>query len=240
MKTISNPTYVLRTCDNDLQGYVEALDWDPECICGGGLHGLLMGKGSPHLLDWDDEAIWQVVEVQEDTVVWIDEDQVKFPYGNVIYSGNRKDATDLLISLGADPKDVPGSFQIGGDRSALYGGDFSTVQGGDFSTLYGGDSSTVHGGDYSTLTGWDFSTLTGGRGSTLTGRDWSNLTGGDGSILHSGYWSKFKAGKNSCFIGSYWENGRKRFITAYVGEDGIKADTWYLFENDAFTEVVNK
>ncbi|MBT9138448.1 MAG: Ice nucleation protein [Syntrophomonadaceae bacterium] len=138
----------------------------------------------------------------------------------------------MIISLGADPKDVPGAFQIGGDRSILYGGNFSTLYGGDGYTLTGGQGSTLQGGVNAKLIGGRRSILTGGEGSTVHGGNFSNLTGGNGSTLHGG--------GNSCFVGSYWKDDRKRLITVYVGEDGIKADTWYRFEDDVFTEVVDK
>ncbi len=97
----------------------------------------------------------------------------------------------------------------------LRGGDFSIVHGGHGSTVQGGDQSTVHGGDRSTL------------------------QGGDRSALYGGDGSKFKAGERSSFIGSYWKYGRKEVIKVYVGERGIKANTWYRFENGVFTEIVD-
>jgi hypothetical protein len=54
--------YVLRTCKADgtshggfrwpESGHVEAPNWMPAKECGGGIHGLLWGRGDAWLLDW--------------------------------------------------------------------------------------------------------------------------------------------------------------------------------------------
>jgi hypothetical protein len=82
------------------------------------------------------------------------------------------------------------------------------LTGGYGSTLAGGDESTLAGGDRSTLTGGDRSTLTGGYGSTLTG------------------------GYGSTLIFLRWIDGRRRVLTAYVGEDGIKPGVAYRASDD--------
>ena len=68
----------------------------------------------------------------------------------------------------------------------------------------------------------------GGYRSTLTGGDMSTLTGGDGSTL--------TGGDMSTLIFLRWINGRRRVLTAYVGEDGIEANKAYRAD-DAFTGV---
>ena len=82
-------------------GPVEAPDWDPEPRCGHGLHGLAEGRGEWWMLDWAPDAVWQVVEVNDASVVDLG-DKIKFPRGNVIYSGDRDGAFKLL----AGDKDV--------------------------------------------------------------------------------------------------------------------------------------
>ena len=138
--------YMLRTCGADMtsrggfrwpkRGQVTVPDWNPKPVCGGGLHGLLWGRGSSGLLDWSEDAVWQVVGINK--WVEIDGDKIKVPAGYVIYSGDRKGATDAIIRLGADPSYVPGAFRTGGYESTLTGGDRSTLTGGDWSTLTGG------------------------------------------------------------------------------------------------------
>ena len=81
------------------EGHVEALDWDPIPECGKGLHGLAHGRGDLFHLKWNDpKALWQVVEVEDASVVDL-EGKVKFPHGSVIYSGGREGALGIFAAL---------------------------------------------------------------------------------------------------------------------------------------------
>jgi len=103
---------MLRTCDSRLRsrngfqwplfGPVEAPDWNPEPVCGGGLHGLLWGRGGAGLLNWNSDAVAQVVEVDADAVVWVGENKVKVRRGIVIHTGTIASASEYLRSRGAD------------------------------------------------------------------------------------------------------------------------------------------
>jgi hypothetical protein len=96
---------VLRTCAKDMtshggfkwpaSGPVSAPDWNPERVCGGGLHGLLFGEGEGGQLDWSEDAKWLVVEVARTSVVDLD-GKVKFPRGEVVFCGDRKGATEYI------------------------------------------------------------------------------------------------------------------------------------------------
>ena len=57
----------------------------------------------------------------------------------------------------------------------------------------------------------------------------SNLaaSGNDSKLAASGNGSRAKAGKNGAIALAYHDGKRGRFAVGYVGEDGIKADTWY-------------
>ena len=67
--------YMLRTCSADMtahggfkwpkSGPVSCPDWDPLSKCGHGLHGLLWGGGNLSMLSNADDAVWQVVEIEE-------------------------------------------------------------------------------------------------------------------------------------------------------------------------------
>jgi uncharacterized protein YodC (DUF2158 family) len=128
-------TYMLRTVSADMtayggfkypvSGYYEVPDWNPEPVCGGGSHGLLMGAGSAGYLASDADAKWMVVEVYADEVVDI-ENKVKVPRtteNGVVFCGDRSD----LLARGADPAVCVYSTLTGGDRSTLTGGDGSTL-----------------------------------------------------------------------------------------------------------------
>ena len=72
-----------------------------------------------------------------------------------------------------------------------------------------------------------FANLTGGHYSTLTGGDGSTLTGGECSTLQVKWWDHVAS--------------RERIATAYVGEDGIEANTAYkLDDNHQFIKACSK
>ena len=100
---------VLRTCDQDHRSYggfqwpelgpVECPDWNPSPVCGGGLHGLLWGAGDWTLVDISPDAVWKVVRVLESEIVDLG-GKVKFPRGEVVYSGTRDGATGYIVANG--------------------------------------------------------------------------------------------------------------------------------------------
>ena len=116
---------VLRACAADMtshngfrwpeSGAVEAPDWDPEPVCGGGLHGLLWGEGDGSLLSWEPDAKWLVAEIRDGS--WVDLDgKVKFPRCEVVFCGDRKGATDYIAAR------APGRSIVGGTATAGEGG----------------------------------------------------------------------------------------------------------------------
>ena len=74
-------------------------------------------------------------------------------------------------------------------------------------------------------------------GSTLTGGDRSTLTGGDYSILRGGHGSILTGGDGSILCLSWRDGNRHRIVVAYVGEDGVKADTAYRLRDGKLVEV---
>jgi hypothetical protein len=193
----------LRTCDPDMtstngfrwpeSGPVEAPDWDPEPVCGGGLHGLKWGEGNGHHLDWRPDAKWLVVEAAEGTEVDLS-GKVKFPAGNVVFCGDRRGATEYILAHGGAGRAVVGATITGGDHEKVVGGDRATVTGGycavvtggDYSTVTGGDHARVTGGLYAQVTGGDYATVVGGNHSRVTGGKSAKVVGGVGAIVKGG------------------------------------------------------
>jgi hypothetical protein len=101
-------------------------------------------------------------------------------------------------------------------------GDHATVT----AALYALRPGPIH---YLTLTGGNRATLTGGDDATLTGGDDATLTGGNGATL--------TGGNGATLIFLRWINGRRRVLTAYVGEGGIEAGKAHR-ANDDFSAVV--
>ena len=116
------------TASNDFKwpekGKVTCPDFEPTKECGHGLHGALWGEGDGSLFKWDEDAIWQVVEVNEADIIDL-VGKVKFPSGNVIHSGDRLTATNLIMSV--RPGVVIGATVTGGSRATVTGGDGATV-----------------------------------------------------------------------------------------------------------------
>lgn len=62
-------------------------DFDPRPVCGKGLHGLLWGYGDESYLNFEEMNLcWQILEVDEDVIVHVEGDKVKFPGGRMILS----------------------------------------------------------------------------------------------------------------------------------------------------------
>ena len=125
--------------------------------------------------------------------------------------------TETLVDLGGKVKFPKAEVVHVGDKKSagdviLATGFIGPVIG---ATVTGGDCATVTGRDCATVTGGDYATVTGGYGATVTG--------GHGAILLLSFYSD-----------------RKRVVTAYVGENGIKPNTPYrLNEVHEFEEVKN-
>ena len=151
--------YVLRTCKADMTAYggfkwpekgkVEAPDWNPRGCCGQGLHGLLWGEGDGGLLNWSPEAKWLVVRVIADEIVKIgDGEKVKFPRGEVVFCGERREATDFLAGkVGAQIRAIVGATATAGDEGTATAGYAGTATAGYRGTATAGDRGTATAGD---------------------------------------------------------------------------------------------
>jgi hypothetical protein len=137
-------------------GEVRAEKWNPKPVCGDGLHGALHGCGDGSLFNWSEDAVWIVFEAIGEVVEF--SGKAKCAAGNVLYAGDRKTATDMIL---AECGLVPciGAFIVGGDWATVSGGELATVSGGELATVSGGDGATVSGGDGATVSGGDGANL---------------------------------------------------------------------------------
>ena len=62
---------------------------------------------------------------------------------------------------------------------------------------------------------------------------------GDYGWAIAGNGGRAKANPNGLLTVQYWDGNRYRVVVGYVGEDGIKADTWYQVEKGKLVEVAN-
>jgi hypothetical protein len=149
-------------------GPVTCDDWHPAPLCGRGLHGALWGTGDGSLFNWDPDALWQVVEVDQDACVDLS-GKVKFPGGVVVYSGARDVAT-ALVSRHAPA----GTKVIGGTATA---GDWGTATAGDRGTATAGYEGTATAGDWGTATAGYEGTATAGDGGLIVIAWWDDEAG---------------------------------------------------------------
>ena len=62
-------------------------------------------------------------------------------------------------------------------------------------------------------------------------------TGENATIVCAGSNARVKAGKDGCFALTWHDGNRNRIVVGYVGEDGIKADTWYRVDGGKLVEA---
>jgi hypothetical protein len=198
---------------------VTAPDWKPTAECGNGLHGLLDGLGDSSHLSFYGDAVWWIVEAADAIDL---QGKHKFPSCKVIAFGPRHEITAQLYAM--RPGSIHGLCLTGGYRATLTGGNRATLTGGYRATLTGGNRATLTGGYRATLTGGDYATLTGGYRATLTGGNRATLTGGDYATL--------TGGDDATLIFLRWVDGRRRVLTAYVGENGIEPGVAYRANAD--------
>lgn len=105
------------------KGWVEAPDWNPEPVCGGGLHGLLNGEGDGSLLNWSDTALWIIAKINRKDAVDLTR-KIKVPKAYVVFCGKRDAARSYLIEHIKDYNGVCGQATASGNygqATAFYG-----------------------------------------------------------------------------------------------------------------------
>src|SRR5690242_10365715 len=265
---------ILRSCKADMSshggfvwpksGPVEAPDWNPEPVCGRGLHGLLWGEGNWGLLCSDFDAQWLVVEVDDapENLVKIDDQKVKFHRGNVVYAGEMSLAVTKVLCSGEAfqraIREAGDNSSSGHSSTAASSGDYSkAASSGDCSkAASSGDyAKAASSGDYSTAASRGHSSTAASSGdcskAASSGHSSKAASSGDSSkaassgdsstaaargektiAMVAGIGGKAMAEKNGCFALAYLnKKDVPRIAVGYVGQKGIKADTWYEVAN---------
>ena len=213
--------YMLKTVNEDMTAYhdfkwpkrgkVEAPDWDPEPICGGGLHGLLDGEGDGTLLNWSSKAKWLVVKIDQDEAIEI-AGKVKVPRGSVVHCGNQVSATQYLQKRGLTGA-IVGAMVVRGDRGTATAG-------------YSGTATAGYSG-----------TATAGYSGIATAGDSGTATAGYSGIATAGYSGIATAGGGGTISLKWWDGRRSRIEVFYVGEEGIRLNTPYRCIDGKAVEV---
>ena len=264
----STETLILRTVAKDQvsrndfrwpkRGPVECPDWKPTKECGNGLHGALMGEGSGTLFDWNADALWQVVKVAKADLVDLG-GKVKFPRGYVVFTGDRKAATDIVCDHGGIA--VIGAMRTVDDGKTVVVGHKGTATAGNGGTAIAGYKGTATAGYRGTATAGDGGTATAGNGGTATAGDGGTAiagyrgtaTAGDGGTATAGYGGTAIAGYEGTAIAgnggtatagvsgkiqiNHYDGSRMRTLVGYIGEDGLLPDTKYRVSNGKFVKL---
>ena len=201
---------------------VVALDWSDEPTCGGGLHGLLDGRGDGSLLDWAPDAVWLVAEVPADARLVDLDRKVKVDRCVVAHVGDQVSATEFLAAQGVTDG-VVGAHVTVGDGGSATAGYRGTATAGDYGTATAGYSGTATAGHNGTATAGYRGTATAGYRGTATAGDCGTATAGDSGTVILAWWDD-----TLC---------RRRWVIGEVGIDGIKADTPYCCDAGRLEEA---
>ena len=201
---------VIRTCNADMtshdgfkwpeSGPVSAPDWGPKPACGQGLHGLLDGVGDYALVSRKPDAKWLIVSVPRAEVVDLD-GKVKFPRGEVVYCGGMAGALTRIAQrwITIAQAGAKGQHASGRNEHAAATGDYGHAAATGY---YGHAAATGYSGH-------------------------AAATGDAGAAAVLGLEGRAKAGTDGLIAVAWHDGKRPRLAVGYVGENGIKADTWY-------------
>ena len=200
---------------------VTAPDWSDAIEWGGGLHGLLDGRGNGPLLSWSPGAVWLVAEVPADARLVDLVGKVKVDRCVVAHVGDQASAIGFLADQGV-VDGVVGARVVAGYRGTATAGDYGTATAGDYGTATAGNYGTATAGNYGTATAGYRGTATAGERGTAT----------------AGYGGTATAGERGTVILAWWDDtlDRRRWVVGEVGI-GIKADTPYRCEDGRLVEV---
>ncbi len=121
---------------------VTAPDWSDAIECGGGLHGLLDGRGDGGLLSWSRDAVWLVAEVPADAHLVDLGSKVKVDRCVVAHVGDQASAIGFLADQGV-VDGVVGARVVAGDSGTATAGDYGTATAGTDGTATAGERGTV-------------------------------------------------------------------------------------------------
>jgi hypothetical protein len=211
---------------------VKCADWSKEAVCGKGLHGLLWGEGDGSLLGKPNYP-HLVVEIDESDKVDL-QGKVKFPSCIVVHCGDAKSATDFIREHGGRWRSIVRGTSTSGVMGTSTSGVRGTSTSGDGGTSTSGDGGTSTSGVRGTSTSGDMGTSTSGDGGTSTSGYMGTSTSGYGGTSTSGVMGTSKTGSVGIVVCRWWDAKaeRSRLTVGYVGEDGIKPNTFYRC-NDA-------
>ena len=172
---------------------VTAPDWSDAPKCGGGLHGLLDGRGDGALLDWSPDAVWLVAEVPADARLVDLDGKVKVDWCVVAHVGDQMSATGFLADQGV-VDGVVGAHVVAGHRGVATAGDHGTATAGYGGTATAGHRGTATAGHYGSATAGHYGSATAGHYGSATAGDCGTATAGHRGTATAGHYGSATAG----------------------------------------------
>jgi hypothetical protein len=131
-----------------------------------------------------------------------------------------------------------------GSTAASSGYGSTAASSGNYSTAAssGDGSKAASSGNYSTAASSGDGSTAASSGNYSTAASSGNYStaasSGDYTVaMVAGISGRAKAGESGCIALCWYDGTRNRIVVGYVGEDGIKADTWYRVESGKLVET---
>ena len=207
---------------------VECPDWEPINKCGHGLHGWPWGFGLGEGCDYDIIGdIWLVIGCKPEDVVGELEGGVKckFRRGIIRLEGNFGDAMNVVGKGFAKCVEAASDAQ-------------QTAKGAPLNAIQSGYSSNAAANGYSSK-----AAANGYSSKAAANGDYSNAAASGKNTLAAvvGNGGRVRVGERGAFAVPYYSDiDGWRFLAGKVGENGIKADTWYKAKNGQLSECANQ
>ena len=214
---------------------VTAPDWSDAPKCGGGLHGLLDGRGDGALLDWSPDAVWLVAEVPADAHLVDLDGKVKVDWCVVAHVGDQVSATGFLADQGV-VDGVVGAHVVAGHHGTATAGNHGTATAGYGGTATAGNHGTATAGyrgvatagNRGTATAGDYGTATAGNGGTATAGNHGTATAGDCGTATAGNDGTATAGYGGTATAGYGGTATAGYCgTATAGNYGTVILAWW-------------
>ena len=214
---------------------VTAPDWSDAPKCGGGLHGLLDGRGDGALLDWSPDAVWLVAEVPADAHLVDLDGKVKVDWCVVAHVGDQVSATGFLADQGV-VDGVVGAHVVAGHRGVATAGNHGTATAGYGGTATAGNHGTATAGyrgvatagNRGTATAGDYGTAAAGNGGTATAGNHGTATAGDCGTATAGNDGTATAGYGGTATAGYCGTATAGYCgTATAGNYGTVILAWW-------------
>jgi hypothetical protein len=159
--------------------------------------------------------------------------KVKFPRCEVIFTGNQKDATDILVKeYGSDSNVIGATVVVNGrGQHAIVGERGTAISTGYDGTATAGYYGTATAGYHGMATAGYHGTATAGDGGKATAGDYGTATAGYGGTAMAGYRGTATAGEMGRISILYGDGQRAREVTGYIGENGLEPNVPYKLNN---------